>query len=870
MTKFKKIILYISILTVSSILSINCNAMKNNDIKNSNTINNKEKQTQNPSNNNFIYNPFYGENFFNSNKEFLNKKRNLKNKDEEKNLEIKSEENSEKPNIKNLEEKNLEIKSEENSKKPNIKNLEEKNNENKNIINNNIEKDSEEESLESYEDEMNDEHLIDNIKEKSKNLGNILNNINEQKNNLFIFFKIYVDYDTIKKMNQIKIKICKEILCYLIDKKMSKKTNWNSHLNKYLLKDSFEKYSDKNSFILGFCVSLKDNFMFPVFDSSEKENAQNILEDFIKSFEDSKTKILRTCSNENDILNLKKNEFIKVMTTIFDLIGCSLDIDNDEDWIGDSNYITLNEEIIKKIEKIEKEKTNLKEGIKEIHNYISNFLEQNKENIDNLKYFLSNKEMQELITLNNKMLDIFKYQNGLKKGFSNLKNEFEFFINNYYKDNFRNEDKKVFSRILKSLTLKELHELINNIYSFVDIKHIDSDSKPIDYIDLTYPVRIFFNFKLDILPKKDKVLVEKFMSNTLKLIKKDINNNLYNKKYIFGLPYANLNNEDKTFTLKINVINPQDIYSNLFFYENINWHFKKDVVDFWIIKTLKEKMPDCYADNLVDTYKKIIKDQKIDIKTLDMDKFLEETKNYSLDEYSKKVDQNNIYNIDTDEEKNFYIKLSNKIKENYIEKNKNINSCLKNIFIYAYVGFQIDFMMETLAKNLKDKYSELIEEILTKAKINHNEKDYEIITPDSKILKLLGDTPQKNYSFNFKLLLRDALYKKKIHIDKILENEESNNVVIEKAVEKTIKELKEMPELEFNEKIKNHFEKNKENIEKYFERKNLTIDEKNEFRNILKNFVDNMKKENLYIDYLTKWKDLYEQYIYFIIKHYIF
>ena len=918
MMKFKKTFLRISLLTISSIFSINCIAMKNNDIKNLNTIKNNEKQSQNPYNNS-PYNPFYGENF-------LNKKRNLK------------DETNEKPNIKNPkkkienkdEENSLNIRLEENLKEPNIKSQEKRNNENKNknIINSNIEEDSEEESeeneesSESYEDkekssdelkskgilkseeneeksndELDNENLLKDIKMKTENLNNILNDIKndieKRKNNLFILFDTYYTNYILKKMDKSKINICQHILSYLIDKKISKNKSWYSHLNKYLLKDFFKEYLNKDNFISGFCASLQPNFIFPAFDNSKenndpdksdelKENAENMLNKFIDSFEESKTRILNTCSNKEDVINLKKDEFLEVLEKISTVLSYhTIDVYSMQDfWEGDNDYAKLKEDVLNKIEdlkKTEKDKNSLKKGIEEIYDYISSFLKENEKNIKDLIHDLSKENSRYIERYNKEMKNVFKYSKSLSEqenSFTNLKNEFKNFIDNYYKNNSTDENKKNYDKILESLTLKELQEVINNTYNYAYINHINNNLQNVDYTSFTHPIRIIFKFNLNFSADKNPNLTQKIYDDILKTIKTNIDNSSSDEtEYLFSPPSISTNPVDKTSTIEFNLIYTGDNFSILFWADDLknklNWEFKDEVLDECVDYDLKNFFPINYANKLLDIYKKIIEDKKIDIKTLNIDTFLEEAKDFPLDEYSSEFTLEDIDNINDKEERKFYNELFNKTKENFIKENKDIIEYRKNTLMYAFVGFQIDFMIETFAKNLKNKYSELIKNILTKANITHNEGDYKITAPDSGIAKLFGTTPQEAYySFNFNLLLKNNLFNNKDYIDENLKNEENKNLVIEKAMEDTIKELKEMPELEFSEKIKNHFEKNKNNIEKYFEQKHLNANYKNIYRNDMKNFINKTKKENLYINYLTHFTNAVAYYTYFNIKNF--
>ena len=898
MTKFKKILLNISILTAINIFSINCFAMKNEDNKkfsissittnkeksknlsnndyvynpfyeeiknkddreknlekqkfNEPNIKNNEEKSKNLSNNDYIYNPFYSGNSLNS-ENFLNKKRNLENT------------TNEKPTTKNNENK-IETKERKNEEKK----------EPNNIINNQIKENSMKENFENNKkesyDELNGDYLIQNIKKKEENLKNVIDNIKNQKNNLFIFFKHYFNTNIAKKIQPTKMQICREILSYLIDKKMAIKQNWNSYLNKHLLKDLFKKYADKNSFIIGFYVSLKDNFILPIFDGSKEENAQNILETFTKIFEDSKAKIIKTCSTDEDTINLMENEFSEVINEIFNFFEENMLTPFDDWWEGDNNYSKFKTDIFEKIKKIKenlkKDQINLKDGIKEIHNHISNFLNEGKENIDNLKREIEPDDALYLENLNKKMLNIFTYKDELeelKKGFNNIKNEYKDFITGYSKNDLDDENKKIFDRTLNSLTLKELQEVINNSYINIDVRHIDSNSENINYIDKISPVKFVFNSELDMLPENDNYLIREIYDNELKIIKKILNENSCNKTYILDVPNIDTDKTNKTSNFSFNLLKPQDAYLVLFFLGKAAWPFK-DIIDLCITPELEKEIPKCYATNLLDTYKKIIKDKKIDIKTLDIDKFLEEAKNYPLNEYSNKIISNNTYDIKTDEEKIFDEKLHNKLEEKYSSKNKNTIRCTKNNFICAYVGFQIDFMMETFAKNLKNRYSKLIEESLTIPGIYYSEGDYKITESDKGIANLLGETPQENYIFNYKLLLKNNLFIIKDYIEKVFKNDLIKNIILERAVEDTTKELKEMPELEFSVKFKNHFEKNKENIEKYIYQKNLSDDKKNNYRNNLKDLINATKKKNLNIDYLKNWMEIYKCYILFNIE----
>ncbi len=865
MNKIKKKLLEICILTTISAFSINCFAMKNNN-----------QENEKFSNNDFVYNPF-------NNSNFLNKKRNL-----------------EKPINKEPAKKQEENINKQDDNRSIIEKKKEKENEIKNVINNKIEESSTEENFESDDeksyDELNDIYLLEDIETKAINLDNIMKNIKNQKNNLFIFFRIYFDSDIIKKMNQTKLRICKEILCYLIDKRMSLKANWNSHLNKHLLKNIFKEYADRNSFILGFCVPLEDNFMFPIFNDTKKENAHNISENFIEIFEDSKTKILKICSDEKDILNLKRSEFLEVMKKIFNILNNQISNESYKSFDLKNSYNKIEEKtlnIIKEIEsKIIKDKNSLAEGIKKIYDYISDFLEKNKENIDNLKNNISNKNIKHLNILNKKMLNIFKYQNEfdeldelneLKKEFTNMKNEFKDFINKYYKGYLKDENKNVFNRTLNSLTLKELKEVINNIYSIIEIHYIDNNSKYTDYTDFIYPVNFTFNFELDILSEKNKYLIAKTLDDILKIIKKNVDNKSYSKEYIFSITQTTTNNIQKTSNMEFKLINTKDLYNLLFFYGNTNWRFKKDLVNSCITPQLTKEIPDLYANRLYNAYKKVIEDEKIDTKTLDIDKFLEEVKNYPLFKHIEKMNLNDMQNmkmpkineINTNEEinekkeKTFNEKLFEKIKEKYISRNKNICACLKNNLIYAFVGFQIDFMIETFAKNLKNRYSELIKKILTIPGINYNENNYKITESDKGILNLLGKTPQENYSFNFKLLLKNSIFENKKYvenIENILKNDKTKNAIIDMALIDTIEELKKMPELEFKTNINNHFEKNKDNLEKFIDQKNLSDVAKNTLQDHLENFIKISKKENFNINYLIDWRNSYNHDIYFDIQ----
>ncbi len=889
MTKFKKMLLNISILTAINIFSINCFAMKNSDNKKISTssITTNKEESKNLSNNDYVYNPFYEEIKNKDDKEKnLEKQKfnepNIKNKEESKKLSNNDYvynpfygENflNRKRNLKNATNEIPTIKNNENK----IETKEEKNKENNNIINNQIEENSIEESFKNNEkesyDELNGDYLIQNIKTKKENLKNIINNIKNQKNNLFIFFKHYLNGDIIKKMQPTKLKMCQEILSYLIDKKMSIKENWNSYLNKDLLKDLFKKYADKNSLIIGFYVSLKDNFILPIFDDSKEENAQNILETFTEIFEDSKTKILKTCSTDEDTLNLIEIEFSKVIDEIFDLLKENTLTPVDEWWEGDDNYDTFKTKIFEKIKKIKenlkKDQINLKDEFERIYNYISNFMNENKKNINDLKEEILPEDMLKLKNLNKKMLNIFKYKDELeesKEGFNNMKKEYRDFINGYFKDTLNGENKKIYDRTLNSLRLKELQEVIKNSYIHVDVRHIDDNSKDIDYIDVVSPIKFVFNSELDAMQKKDGYLIQKIYDNELKIIKDLIDENLYTKTCIFNIPCMNTNKTNKnTSNLSFKLLRPKDAYPVLFSLINENWLFK-NLIDNWITPALEKEMPDYYAKELLDIYKKIIKDKKIDIKTLDIDKFLEEAKNYPLNDYCNKIISNNTYDIKTDEEKIFDKKLYNRLKEQYINKNKDITKCTQNNYIYAYVGFQIDFIMETFAKNLKNRYSKLIEDSLTISGINHTERDYEITASDKGITNLLGETPQESYTFNFKLLLKNNIFMFKEYIEKIFENDTIKNIIVEKAVKDTTKELKEMSESEFSVKFKNHFEKNKENIEKYMYQKNLSDDMKNNYRNNLKNFINITKKENFNIDYLKNWMEIYNCYVDFNIE----
>ncbi len=843
MNKFKKKILKIYILATICASSVNCFAMENNN-----------QENKKLSNNNFIYNSL-------NNTNLLNKKRTL--------IE---------PIIEDPQKKQTENINE--NKKSIIKSQKEKDDENKDVINNKIEESSIKENFESEEEEsesdyeLDDKDLLENIEIEKINLKNIINNINEEDNNIFIFFKLTFNIAYAAKLKINEAKIYKDFLCYLIDKEMDERQSWYSHLNTYLLKDLFEDNLKQDKNILGFCVSLKENFIFPNFIEPEKENAYNTLEKFIKSFENSKTKILKLCSEEKDILYLKKDEFSKIIDKILNLLECYIIIGDKKYWKGGYNYKNFKEETFKKIEdmgaKIIKGKDNLEEVMKEIHDHILNFLTINKENIANLKLYFSESSAKNLDNLNNKMLNIFKYSPEIKNRlneFDNIKTKFKNFTNNFLEKNPEFENKEIFNKTIDSLTLKKFKELMKNIYSYVETLHVNKNSKLINYINLIFPIEYTFTFEFDI-PEKSNYLFVKICDNIMEIIKDTINQNLYNEKCIFSSQHKEINDKTKTLKLKkIHLICLNDAFFTLFFDKNVViWPFKNNVIDFQIIPTLKKEIPNIYANQLLNIYKKIIEDEKIDTKTLDVDKFLEKAKNYSLDKYIDKILQNDIYNINKSEENNFDTKLFNKIKERYINDNKNIFNYSISPSMYSFISFQIDFMVETFAKNLKNIYSEFIKEFLTKNKIKYDKKDYKLTAPDGGILKLVKNNPQEGYNFNFKLMLNDTLFKIKDYINKTLKYKKNKDSIINKAINYTTDELKEMSELSFYKKVINHFEKNKPNIKKYIEKKDPSDNNKNLICKNLKMLIDMAEKENYNLYYLENLKDTYICDIYFDIQ----
>ena len=645
--------------------------------------------------------------------------------------------------------------------------------------------------------------------------------------------------------------MCKDILCCLINKRMSEENSWYTSSIKCLLKNLFEECSNQNNLILGFSASSEDNFMFPNFDNLNKENAQYILEKFVKSFEDSKTEILKNYSNEKDILNVKKKEFLKVMDDIFNILKNNRPINNFENKTiyNDIKDIILEE--IEKIEKMENNDINLKKEIKKIYKYISEFLEKNKKNIDKIN--IPDSKKQTLENLNKKILDIFSYSNISKKGFNTLKNKFSNFIFKYYGNILKDNNKNNFIKRLNTLNLKELKEIINDIYCSVDVKHIDSNLKPTSYTSLTYPILFIFNFEFDVCPKNGRTLIDSTLVDIIKIIKNKMNLYSCDKNYIFLQPILTENNINKNSILEIALISNKDNYQYLYSGAGVDWRFRDEIIENSIVSELMKKIPDIYANRLLNIYKKIIEDKNIDTKNLDVDKFLKEAKNFNLYKYSN--EPNNIdKNINEDEKKDFNQKLFNKIKEQYLENNKSIYKCTVNNIIYTLIGFQIDFIVERFAKNLKQRYQELIKKILIESKIPYNETDYELKDGDNGLLSLQGDIPQEDYDFNLKLLLNDALFNKKNYINKILKNDEKEKIIINEAVKNTIEEFNKMTELTFKKELKNHFEKNKNNIKKYIEQKNLSDDEKNDNYNKIQNFINNTKKENFnYKDFLINW-----------------
>ena len=168
-------------------------------------------------------------------------------------------------------------------------------------------------------------------------------------------------------------------------------------------------------------------------------------------------------------------------------------------------------------------------------------------------------------------------------------------------------------------------------------------------------------------------------------------------------------------------------------------------------------------------------------------------------------------------------------------------------------------MVETFAKNLKNKFPELIKKILTEAKIESNEEDYELRDGDGGFLNLKGRNPQEEYIFNFNLILNKALSEKKdIILEKMINLKKDKLFqIIDSIAKETIEEFNNMSESNFKEELKNHFEKNKNNIEKYLKEEKSISNLENEFYDDFEYLIDKTKKENFNFNFLLDWNNTF-------------